>query len=33
VDQVLIDVEQCAGAMEWTSFKGQHDVVRGVEQL
>ncbi len=32
VDHVLIDTDQSAGAMEWTSFARQHDtVVRGVD--
>jgi hypothetical protein len=32
VDQIIIDVGRCAGAMEWTSFVRQHDrIIRGVD--
>jgi methyltransferase len=31
VDQVLIDVEQCAAALEWTRFDRNARVVRGVD--
>jgi len=32
VDQVLIDVDRCAGVMEWTSFVRQHNsIIRGVD--
>jgi hypothetical protein len=32
VDQLLIDVHQCAAALEWTAFNKQHArIVRGVD--
>jgi hypothetical protein len=32
VDQLLIDVDRCAAALEWTRFGGQHtQIVRGVD--
>jgi len=31
VDQVLVDVERCAAALEWTRFDRNARVVRGVD--
>jgi hypothetical protein len=31
VDQLLIDVERCAAALEWTRFDQQAQIVRGVD--
>jgi hypothetical protein len=33
VDQVLVDIERCAAALEWTRFDRKARIVRGVDWL